>query len=83
MSHARRREVAIDIADRIGRAADDGAPDERRREWLARGGGQVPADIAEAVRLAPTVLRRPSAVTITALDGFEKPVPVWADAAAD
>jgi hypothetical protein len=25
MSHARRREVAIDIADRIGRAADDGA----------------------------------------------------------
>ena len=45
MSDARRREVAIDIADRIGRAADDGDPDERRREWQ---GAVLPANAPEA-----------------------------------
>jgi DNA repair protein RadD len=48
-----------------------------RAEWSARGGGQVPANIDEAVRLAPAALRRPPAVTITEADGFQKPVPFW------
>lgn len=46
-------------------------------EWRARGGGQPPANIDEAVRMAPTVLRRPTAVTTSETNGFSKPVPVW------
>ena len=58
------------------------AGEKARAEWLARGGGQVPGNIDEAVRLAPAVLRRPTTVAITETnDGFSKPVPVWDKAA--
>jgi DNA repair protein RadD len=54
------------------------AGEKGRAEWLARGGGRVPANIEDAVRLAPAVLRRPPEVTITETnDGFPKPAPVW------
>jgi hypothetical protein len=53
------------------------AGEKARGEWSARGGGHVPANIDEAIRLAPAVLRRPPAVTIAEMNGFPKPVPVW------
>ena len=37
----------------------------------------APANIDEAVHLAPASLRRPPAVTINETNGFQKPVPVW------
>lgn len=56
--------------------------EKARAEWQAHGGGHVPAKIDEAGHRAPA-LRRPTAVTVAEADEFEKPVPFWADAAAD
>lgn len=46
-------------------------------EWRARGGGQAPDTIDEAVRLAPKALRRPAAVMVSETNGFRTAIPVW------
>ena len=48
----------------------------RARGLGSRGGTQAPANIDDAVRLAPA-LRRPPAVVVHETSGFPKLVPVW------